>query len=630
MEKDVKRGMDMCGIMGYVGDRQAAPILLEGLGRLAYRGYDSAGMVVSVAEERGWRLQVAKTNGKIDALDRLTKGGQRLLGTCGLGHTRWATHGAPLERNAHPHVSMDGRVAVVHNGIIENHQTLRRILEREGYVFVSDTDTEVIAHLLSRAYAKQDKNNPHGVALAIFEVVSVLQGSYALGILVEDEGDVLYGICHQSPLCVGASPTGQYMASDKIAMLSMATSAGEVAEDTLLCLSRGEMTFYQMRDGELADVTLTQPSLTALTMACDPVSKQGYPHYMLKEIYEQPQAIRDTLAECVNSERVDLQVLADVEEVAFFGCGSAYHVGCVGQVWAEQMAGVPSQAYIASEVGSGRGAVTSPRRRWGIFVSQSGETADTLWALRQVKTLGMTTVGVLNVPTSRMAKEVELVWPTMAGVEVSVATTKAYTAQLVAVLLFCLGLGEAKGRMSTAQVEDLIREIGRVPALLECWLKDTQAVQVLAQKLKFEDHIFLLGRGLDYALAKEGALKLKEVAYIHAEAYPAGELKHGSLSLIEEGRMVLCLATQPALYGKMKSAMAEVRARGGEVVCLTNAQEDLFGDVAHQVITLPVTHPWLAPLVGVLPMQMLAYHTAHSRGLPIDQPRHLAKSVTVQ
>ena len=620
----------MCGIMGYVGDRQAAPILLEGLGRLAYRGYDSAGMVVSVAEERGWRLQVAKTNGKIDALDRLTKGGQRLLGTCGLGHTRWATHGAPLERNAHPHVSMDGRVAVVHNGIIENHQTLRRILEREGYVFVSDTDTEVIAHLLSRAYAKQDKNNPHGVALAIFEVVSVLQGSYALGILVEDEGDVLYGICHQSPLCVGASPTGQYMASDKIAMLSMATSAGEVAEDTLLCLSRGEMTFYQMRDGELADVTLTQPSLTALTMACDPVSKQGYPHYMLKEIYEQPQAIRDTLAECVNSERVDLQVLADVEEVAFFGCGSAYHVGCVGQVWAEQMAGVPSQAYIASEVGSGRGAVTSPRRRWGIFVSQSGETADTLWALRQVKTLGMTTVGVLNVPTSRMAKEVELVWPTMAGVEVSVATTKAYTAQLVAVLLFCLGLGEAKGRMSTAQVEDLIREIGRVPALLECWLKDTQAVQVLAQKLKFEDHIFLLGRGLDYALAKEGALKLKEVAYIHAEAYPAGELKHGSLSLIEEGRMVLCLATQPALYGKMKSAMAEVRARGGEVVCLTNAQEDLFGDVAHQVITLPVTHPWLAPLVGVLPMQMLAYHTAHSRGLPIDQPRHLAKSVTVQ
>lgn len=647
----------MCGLIGYTGNDEAAPILLSGLERLSYRGYDSAGMVVSredgcigdlglsneTLEQNSWRhtLQIAKVQGKLEALAQLTKDGHELKGSCGLGHTRWATHGAPVAKNAHPHVSMGGVVAVVHNGIIENHDELRDILMREGYIFASDTDTEVVAHLLERAYAKQDRHNPLSPGLAIAEAVRSLSGSYALGILFADHPHTLYGVCHDNPLCVGIGKSGEgLMASDVLALIPQTQDIAPLPEDVLVQLSPHSVRYFDLKASKscLIDVTLTQPTQRMIFDTPIVISKGEYPHFMIKEIHEQPSAMACTFSPYLKGGIVDLsgmgldtQCLRNIERVVLIGCGSAYHAGCVGEHWIENLSGVSCHAELASEFLYHLRLRCDGKKTLGVFISQSGETADTLMVLRKAKELGMLTVGILNVPSSRMAREVDVLLPTHAGVEISVATTKAYTAQLTALLTLALAIGQARGHLPMETYRNLARDVCHMPTMVQDVLGENHHIEDIAKKLSFEEHVFFLGRGIDYALAKEGSLKLKEISYIHAEAYPAGEMKHGSLSLIENGRCVIALATQEHLYAKMKSAMAEVRARGGEVICLTNhPSKAYFEDVAQKIIQMPTVHSDLSPFLTAVFLQLLAYHTAFCRGVDIDRPRHLAKSVTVE
>ena len=655
----------MCGIIGYTGKAEAAPFLLQGLERLSYRGYDSAGMVVQaplprLSEEALGNtppascasfpeLQVCKARGSISALEKKSNHGKALRGTCGLGHTRWATHGSPHEKNAHPHLSRNGQVAVVHNGIIENHRALRSELEDMGYIFASDTDSEVAVHLLDAAYQKQNPTHPLAHEKAITEMAAHLQGSYALGIIFSDAPQVIYALRQGSPLVVGFSQddkgnkTAAYLASDMPALLPLTRRIQRLTEGVLAKITPHSISFFDISQGvdSLRDVTLIQPPPQEIPWQSDAADRGDHPHFMIKEIWEQPSALSATISPYLGDEGTTLAAMglekiarSSPERVIFIGCGSAYHVCATGKLLTESLARIPCEAYLASEFRYTPPVLPRPQATLTVLISQSGETADTLMALRHAQALGMPTLAILNAKDSSMATLADHVLPTRAGPEISVATTKAYTCQLAAVLLLAMALGKARQALDPMLSHELTQGLMALPSQAETLLSQiSPTAKSLAKHGKSSLHAFFIGRGLDHPTAMEGSLKLKEISYIHAEAYAAGELKHGSISLIEKGTPVIAVSTQPRLYQKMRSAMAEVKARGASVTCVTNAQgedlKDLLSLTDH-LLPLPQTHPLLSPLLSPLPLQLMAYHTALAKGLDIDQPRNLAKSVTVE
>ncbi|ACX51401.1 glucosamine/fructose-6-phosphate aminotransferase, isomerizing [Ammonifex degensii KC4] len=606
----------MCGIMGYTGYRQALPLLLEGLKRLEYRGYDSAG--VAVLEEGSLFLQ--KKAGKIAVLEACLNGFCP-SGKAGIGHTRWATHGAPCDHNAHPHLDCRGEVAVVHNGIIENYASLRAELVKRGHRFLSETDTEVIPHLLEEAYEGD-------LLSTLRKVLPRLHGSYALAALSVREPGRLVVARRDSPLVLGLGEGENFLASDIPALLPYTRRT------------------YILEDGELAEIW--PDGIKVYDAAGRPLEKKvfhvkwdaaaaekaPYPHFMLKEIHEQPRALRDTLRGRIEGGRV---VFPELEEAAFHlrecrrlfltACGTAFHAGLVGKYLLEKLARLPVEADIASEfryrdLTLGPGDVV-------LVISQSGETADTLAALRLAKEKGAKVLAITNVVGSSVAREADWVLYTWAGPEIAVASTKAYTAQVLLVTLLALYLAELRGTLPSEEIIPLVEEVKFLPERVAQVLAWEEEIARLAQALKEQEHFFFIGRGLDWAVAEEGALKLKEISYIHAEAYPAGELKHGTLALITEGVPVVALATQSHLFEKMLSNIKEVKARGAWVLALTADDQAVAGET-DVCFHLPPGNPLLMPAVAVVPLQLLAYYVAVARGCDVDQPRNLAKSVTVE
>lgn len=636
----------MCGIMGYTGFEQASPIILEGLSRLEYRGYDSAGLAVQspLKSPDPQPLQVVKTCGRLQALLDKTHRGRDLLGSCGIGHTRWATHGVPSTENAHPHLSEDGKIAVVHNGIIENHYELRGALSAEGVDFKSQTDTEVVAHLLAKAYREGQETNKIAV---IGSVLNQLKGSYALAILFVDEPHTIYAVRHDSPLIIGRIQKGDDMisgalASDAPALLPLTRQVYYPEDSHIIKLTPQGITFfsYDPHTRRAENITESYGAPVTLTLSEAATDRGSFKHFMRKEIEEAPRAVKDTLEsglhDSTNTIFSDPSLLSSIKSIRMIACGSAYHACLVGKSAIETLCRIPVEAEIASEFRYRQPVIPHPHRTLAVLVSQSGETADTVAALRLCKTMGIPTLGIVNVRGSTLAGEADHVFFTQAGPEIAVATTKAYCAQVAAMYLLALKLGEAQSLLSTDEQEKLIQVLSALPCQMEGMLKAEPHLRRLSQKLSAAHRMFFIGRGMDHALSMEGSLKLKEVSYIHAEAYAAGELKHGTISLIENGTPVIALMTQPHLWHKTLSNMAEVKARGAYVICLTNAT-DAFGDsalslsdAADHVIPLPATHPCLSPLVASIPLQLLAYHVSVARSLDPDKPRNLAKSVTVE
>lgn len=597
----------MCGIVGYVGSNPAAPLLLQGLSRLEYRGYDSAG--VALMDDSG--LAVYKEAGRLALLTARLNGGEGFSQTVGIGHTRWATHGAPTVRNAHPHVSADGRWAVVHNGIIENEAVLRRELCDAGVRLRSDTDTELIAQLLERETAVDGVER-------IRRVTARLDGSFALGIVCADQPDTVYAVRQHSPLVLGVAEDGILLASDLPAVLPYTERYVALQEGDTARITRHGATIYD-RDGACVE----RPVCEA-TGQREQAERGEYEEFMLKEIHEQPRAVEDTLTAYLRDDTVAEDVLPLTAEqaialrrVVLVGCGSAYHAGMVGQYVIERLARIPSYAELASEFRYRQPVLDD--NALVIFISQSGETADTLAALREAKRHGARIVSVVNVAESSLSNESEAVVYTRAGPEIAVATTKAYAAQLAAVYLIALRLAALRG-MDGAEQHRLVHALRQLPSKIEDVLESADTIRDIADGLQAVTDVYFIGRGTDYAVAMEGALKLKEISYIHAEAYAAGELKHGTISLIEDGTVVVAVACDEALRGKTTSNIHEVRARGARVLTVGTAG----------TITVPATEPLFAPSLSIVPLQLLAYYTAKVRGCDVDHPRNLAKSVTVE
>ena len=630
-------GCILCGIVGYTGCCQAAPILLEGLTRLEYRGYDSAG--IAVRDEGAPRIEVVKAKGRLKNLMEMTDSGRAVRGCCGVGHTRWATHGEPSTVNAHPHDSKDKRVVLVHNGIIENHQEIREALQRKGYVFKSQTDTEAACLLLDSYYAESMGGglSPRERALdAIHRLMIRVRGSYALGILFGDQPGVLYAARKDSPLIVGCCSEemhGHMIASDVPAVLGFTRNVVYIGNDEIACLTRDERHIYNIDCEEI------EKPVTEIQWDAAAAEKDGYEHFMMKEIHEQPRAVRDTLSPRIKEEEgkrfIDLsetgltdEDLAGISRVYMVGCGSAYHAACVGRVVLEQLAHVPCEVDLASEfryrdpILEERGLV--------IFISQSGETADTLAALRLCRERGVRTLAVVNVVGSSIAREADAVMYTWAGPEISVATTKAYSTQLCALYLIAVKLASARGQIDEARQAQLIEDMLALPDKIERVLSDKERVQWFANKMAACKDVFFIGRGLDYAISLEGSLKLKEISYIHSEAYAAGELKHGTISLIEDGVLVVGVATQPALFEKVVSNMTEARSRGAYLFGLTTYGQYAIEDTVNFTVYVPRTDPLFATSLAVVPLQLLAYYISCAKGLDVDKPRNLAKSVTVE
>lgn len=606
----------MCGIIGYVGSEDAVDILIDGLRRLEYRGYDSAGIAVYTPEG----VRVVKARGRIDCLQKKLDRGERPFGSTGIGHTRWATHGEPSDRNAHPHRC--GRVTVVHNGIVENFQQLRAQRVAEGVAFQSETDTEVLAATLDHFYT----GDP---VAALAKTAAAVEGSYALAVLFDGHPGEIYATRHDSPLVVGLAQGAGFIASDMTVLLQhtrryMLPEPGEVAVVT--------------RDGVRVctlDGTPVQKEILTADWDAGTAEKDGYPHFMLKEIHEEPSAVRRCLSPRIRDGRVDLGIaglsdamLAQVERLHIVACGTAMHAGLVGEYVIEELARVPVEVDIASEF----------RYRDPIFgahdlvvlISQSGETADTLAALRLAKARGVRTLAIVNVPGSTIAREADDVLYTWAGPEIAVASTKAYLVQLAALYLLAVKLGVLHETIPIAEENALCAGLLEVPGQIEAALAQEPAVEACARALRGAQHVFFIGRGVDYSLSMESSLKLKEVSYIHCEAYAAGELKHGTISLIEQGTPVIAVATQPALLAKTVSNLEEVKSRGADVLLLCRADDKVAGDLAGHVLRVPAGRPVLAPLSTIVPLQLLAYHIAVLRGCDVDKPRNLAKSVTVE
>ena len=610
----------MCGIVGFIGEQEAAPILLEGLARMEYRGYDSAGLAVLDA---GKGLQVVKAKGRLKVLNEKVDGGKKMFGTVGVGHTRWATHGEPSDANSHPLLSDSGRIAVVHNGIIENYMEIKEFLQEKGVVFHSDTDTEVVAQLLDYYYRGD-------ILDAVQKVLHRIEGSYGLGIICSEHPEQLIAARKDSPLVLGYGDGFNMMASDVTALIKYTRDVS------------------YMENGEIA--VLTRQSIQVYNLLLEPVEKEhstvdwdisdaekgGYEHFMFKEIMEQPEAIRKTITPRIKDDRVvldDIDLSADyVKNISKFyiiACGSSYHVGMVGKYVLEKMLRKPVEVALASEF-----RYCSPivdKNTLVIVISQSGETLDTMEALREAKRLGGRTLAIVNVVGSSIAKEADDVIYTWAGPEIAVATTKAYSTQLAVLDLLCLYLADLLGSIAPEEYTEILTELTRIPDKLKEVLEQKERIQQYASQFFNHDSIFFIGRNLDYAIGLEASLKLKEISYIHSEAYAAGELKHGTISLIEQGTLVIALATYGQLFDKAVSNMIEVQSRGATVLGLTDTtHEEALSKHADAIITVPETHPLLMPSLAVVPMQLFAYYVALARGCDIDKPRNLAKSVTVE
>lgn len=613
----------MCGIVGYTGERQAAPILLDGLARLEYRGYDSAGIAVAGENRLGEPgIEIVKAKGRLKVLEEMTDNGNAVKGTCGIGHTRWATHGEPSVANSHPHYAKDKRIVAVHNGIIENFQELRERLVKEGYEFLSQTDTEVVVHLLDKYY----KGDP---IEAISKLLARVRGSYALGILFKDRPGELYAVRKDSPLIVGKAEDGYLIASDVPAVLKYTREVCFIQNLEIAKLTRENIQFFNIDKEEI------EKNFSHIEWDTEAAEKGGYEHFMLKEIYEQPKAVRDTISPRIKDGRISIEELNMTDEeirkirrIQMVACGSAYHVCMTAKYVMEEIARIPVDVDLASEFRY-RNPVLD-ENTLVIVVSQSGETADSLAALREAKNRNLKVLGIVNVVGSSIAREADAVFYTWAGPEISVATTKAYSTQLAAVYLLAIHFGQLRGTLEEGIYGQMLEELMRLPDKIERILEEKERIQWFASKFSHSRDIFFIGRGLDYASSLEGSLKLKEISYIHSEAYAAGELKHGTISLIEDGILVIGIATQNRLFEKLVSNMVEVKSRGAYVLGVTSYGNYAMEDTADFTVYVPKTMECFAASLVVIPLQLLAYYVSLAKGLDVDKPRNLAKSVTVE
>lgn len=609
----------MCGIVGYIGTQPAAPILLNGLAKLEYRGYDSAGIAI---ENPDGKIEVIKAKGRLSVLADMTDGGNAVKGNCGIGHTRWATHGEPSSVNAHPHISNDKTIAVVHNGIIENYLELREKMIKNGATFVSETDTEVVAHMLHHYY----KGDP---LEAIAKVMMRVRGSYALGILFMDRPGEIYAVRKDSPLIVGQSENGNFIASDVPAILEYTRDVYYIQNMEIAKMTKDSLSFYNIDQEEITK------DLHHIEWDAKAAEKEGFEHYMMKEIYEQPKALHDTITPRIKDGKIvldelemDEEELKNISNIIILGCGSAYHVGMNVKYVLETLTRIPVTVELASEFRY-RDPIVAPNTL-AIVISQSGETADSLAALREAQSRGAKVLGVVNVVGSSIAREADACIYTWAGPEISVATTKAYSTQMVVLYMIGMVLAEAKGLITKERYAELLEELQSLPDKITRILNEKERIQWFAHKYASAKDIFFIGRGIDYAACMEGSLKLKEISYIHSEAYAAGELKHGTISLIEDNILVVALATQSALYGKTVSNIVEVKSRGAFVFGVTSYGNYTMEDVADFTVYVPKTDDLFMTSLTVIPMQLFAYYVSVAKGLDVDKPRNLAKSVTVE
>ena len=612
----------MCGIVGFVGSRPAAPILLDGLEKLEYRGYDSAGLAV---RDLDGSMQVVKAKGRLKVLSEKTNGGLALAGTCGIGHTRWATHGEPSERNAHPHMSSDLTVTAVHNGIIENYQELRSKLEKQGYTFASETDTEAAVNLIDY-YCKKYGEGPVG---AIARAMTRIRGSYALAVLFKDHPEEIFCARKDSPMIIGVGEGETFIASDVPAILKHTRSVYYIGNLEIARLAAGAAEFFNM------DAEPVEKALTTIEWDAQAAEKAGFEHFMMKEIHEQPRAARDTLGAYIHDGKIDLSEVGLIEEdirnlsgITIVACGSAYHVGMAAQYVIEDLAKLPVRVELASEFRYRNPLLD--KDNLVIIISQSGETADSLAALREAKERGVKTLAVVNVVGSSIAREADKVMYTLAGPEIAVATTKAYSTQLIASYLLAVEFGRVRGTVDEAEYARLLAELESLPGKMEKVLEDKERIQWFASKFQGAKDVFFIGRGIDYAASLEGSLKMKEISYIHSEAYAAGELKHGTISLIEDGILVVGVLTQDSLFDKTLSNLVEVKSRGAYLMGLTAYGHYNIEDTVDFAVYIPRTDERFAISLAVLPLQLMGYYVSVARGLDVDKPRNLAKSVTVE
>ena len=612
----------MCGIVGYVGTEQAAPILLAGLSKLEYRGYDSAG--IAIRNEDTGDITVVKAKGRLKILSEKTNEGHAVPGTCGIGHTRWATHGEPSENNAHPHCTDDKSVVLVHNGIIENYQELKDKLIKSGYAFYSQTDTEIAVKLIDYYYKKT------GTPLeAISRAMLRIRGSYAFGIMFHDHPGKIFAARKDSPLIIGKSQTGCLIASDVPAILDKTRNVYYIGNHEIAELSQDEIHFYNIDREEI------QKEQVEIKWDAESAEKGGYEHFMLKEIHEQPRAVRDTIGAYVKDGKIDLsetgltdEKLQEIERIYIVACGSAYHVGMVGKYVIEELADIPVEVDLASEFRYRNPKLV--KNSLVVIVSQSGETADSLAALRLAKERKIPVLGIVNVVGSSIARESDYILYTYAGPEISVATTKAYSTQLIAMYLLAIQAAKVKDVISEERYAALIEELGTLPEKIQKTLDDKERIQWFASKYANAKDVFFIGRGIDYAISMEGSLKMKEISYIHSEAYAAGELKHGTISLIEDGILVVGVATQAALFEKTISNMVEVKSRGAYLMGLTTYGNYNIEDTADFAVYVPQTESFFATSLAIVPLQLMGYYVSVAKGLDVDKPRNLAKSVTVE
>lgn len=612
----------MCGIVGFTGSQNAAPILLDGLSKLEYRGYDSAGLAV---RDGSTQVKIVKAKGRLKALAEKTDNGNAVRGTCGIGHTRWATHGEPSETNAHPHCSDDFNVVGVHNGIIENYQELKDKLLRKGYTFRSSTDTEVAVKLIDYYYKKYEGTPVDAINHSMVRI----RGSYALAVMFKDYPEEIYVARKDSPMILGVENGESYLASDVPAILKYTRNVYYIGNMEMARLQKGQITFYNLDGDEI------EKELTEIKWDAQAAEKAGFEHFMMKEIHEQPKAIADTIGSVVKGDSLDLtsvglteEEIQNISQIYIVACGSAYHVGVAAQYVTEDLAKIPVRVELASEF-----RYRSPlldKNGLVIIISQSGETADSLAALREAKKRGIKTLAIVNVIGSSIAREADYVFYTLAGPEISVATTKAYSTQLIAAYVLAIEFAKVREELDEETYKALIAEMQTLPGKVQSMLNDKERIQWFASKFANAKDIFFLGRGIDYAISLEGSLKMKEISYIHSEAYAAGELKHGTISLIENGTLVVSALTQAELYEKMISNMVEVKSRGAYLMGLTSYGNYSIEDTADFTVYIPKTDAHFAASLAVVPLQLMGYYVSVAKGLDVDKPRNLAKSVTVE
>lgn len=612
----------MCGIVGFIGKHQAAPILLDSLSKLEYRGYDSAGLAVRNGDAD---IEVVKAKGRLKVLAEKTNDGKAMQGTCGIGHTRWATHGEPSETNAHPHHSDDGNVVAVHNGIIENYQELRDKLAKKGYEFYSQTDTEVAVKLIDYYYKKYEGTPVDAINHAMIRI----RGSYALAVMFKEYPEEIYVARKDSPMILATANGESYVASDVPAILSYARNVYYIGNLEIGRLRAGEITFYNLDGDEI------EKEPKEINWDAQAAEKAGFEHFMMKEIHEQPKAIKDTLGSVVKDGKIDLsnvglakEDIENISQIHIVACGSAWHVGMVAQYVIEDLARIPVRVELASEFRYRNPIID--KDALVIIISQSGETADSLAALREAKSRGIKTLGIVNVVGSSIAREADNVFYTLAGPEISVATTKAYSTQLIASYILAIEFAMVRGQINQEQYDGFLSELSELPDKIQKIIDDKERLQWFASKQANAKDIFFVGRGIDYAISLEGSLKLKEISYIHSEAYAAGELKHGTISLIEDGTLVIGVLTQNDLYEKTISNMVECKSRGAYLMGLTTYGNYNIEDTVEFATYIPKTYGHFAASLAVIPLQLLAYYVSVAKGLDVDKPRNLAKSVTVE